>query len=140
MNKEDWGDPIEMRAPMLIDYVGCVVVGRYLGSTLVHHREDDRTSKIHSVVLADGFADLPDEFKDGEEIRFWGSYDLDEKLRRVRTDHSVRIEYTGKEKLSGAREMKIFEVRLSKKNGNGQPVSPCEYDETNPPPPEDVPF
>ena len=79
-------------------------------------------------------------FAEGDECRFWGSYDLDDKLRRVPLGVLVRIAYTGSQKLSGARTMKVFEVRVAK-GFSEEPSSPSskDYDEQNPPPPE-TPF
>lgn len=131
--KDEWGKPIEVATPISIDSEGCLVVGRYYGAVEVSHRESERKSKIHSVILLEKIAFPNGEvLNQGDECRFWGSYDLDEKLRRVLEGEKIRIAYIGMEKLSGNREMKIFEVRVSKEK-------PRDYDEKNPPPAE-TPF
>jgi len=127
--EDEWGKPIELPAPISIDQDGCVVIGNYAGATTITHREDGRKSQIHSVDLLSGYV-LPNgspTMAIRDECRFWGSYDLDEKLRRVVVGQKVRIAYVGTDKLSGGREMKIFEVR---------PAVMSQEDERNPPPPE----
>lgn len=115
MSEERWNEPIEPMAPIPIDVDGLVVIGTYLGSSDVQLRESKRDSKIHSVVL-EGETAMPtgETLPAKTEFRFWGSYDLDEKLRRVPIRRTVRIVYVGKEELPGEREMKRFEVRVAK--------------------------
>ena len=123
---DDWGEPIEPRAPIKIDAEGCVVVGKYTGviAEVEQKRDTDRKSKIHGVLLEVGTAlvgkGIPEGYvwDSGDECRFWGSFDLDDKLRLVPVGSRVRIAYTGNDSLSGGRTMKRFEVRTSKVNGD----------------------
>lgn len=130
---DEWNDPIEQVPPISIDNDGCIVVGMYTGTLEVRHRETGRKSRIHSVNVLEGC--VPREhFSEGDECRFWGCYDLDEKLRRVLEGSKVRIAYGGMQKLSGGRDMKVFDVRTAKSDEREPP-----HDERNPPPPE-TPF
>lgn len=123
MAENEWGKAIEVKAPISIDRDGCIVVGRYYGVVEVSHRcrpfESDRKSKIHSVILLENSVFPNGEvLNQGDECRFWGSYDLDEKLWRVVEGEKIKIAYVGPawRKLSGGREMKIFEVRVAKES------------------------
>ena len=139
--KDEWNDPIESKQPISIDDEGCVLIGSYLGSIESTQRDSndkERKSKIHTVTIAIGTALVPlpmGGFDEGDECRFWGSYDLDDKLRRVSLGDRVRIAYIETQKLSGARTMKVFEVRTAK--GSLSSIlsdSARGHDERNPPP------
>lgn len=147
--KDEWNDPIESKQPISIDDEGCVVVGSYLCSSEITQRDSsgrERKSNIHTVVIAIGTALAPlpmGGFVEGDECRFWGSYDLDDKLRRVSLGVRVRVAYIETRNLSGGRTMKVFEVRTAKGSSSSSSSSPSDStgdsDERNPPPPE-TPF
>ena len=140
-----WGEPIEPKRPVSIDDEGVVIVGLYLGATGFEQHDaagKPRKSKIHSVKVREGFRFLPlpmGGFHEGDEFRFWGSYDLDDKLRRVPGGALVRIAYQHSDKLSGGRTMKVFEVRMASgreqvKENQEVDGPPSWTDERNPPP------
>lgn len=107
-----WGEPIEPGKPVAIDTDGIVVAGKYIGFSSFLQEGTARESRIHEVELSETGWHVPgDNYQPGDSFRFWGSYDLDQKLRRVEDGEVVRIEYKGKEELPGGREMKRFEVR-----------------------------
>lgn len=118
MGDQRWGEPIEQGKPVAIDSEGTVVVGRYL-EYQSFLQEGKRESRIHEVELGEGFHIVSAagvSLAVGDSFRFWGSYDLDQKLRRIEHGELVRIEFKGLEELSAAgdgkaREMKRFEVR-----------------------------
>ena len=134
--KTDWGEPVEIGAPVAIDFPGCVVAGYYVGASEVTTKTESgqkRKSTIHSLSLHIETMLVGQEpavlWEPGDVFRFWGSYDLDQKLKVVPVGHLIKITYLKKEKLSGDRAMKMFEVRLAK-----EPTQ--TYDELNPPPPD----
>lgn len=132
----DWGKPIEPAKPITIAELGIVVMGEFCGSEGFINSQSGEQSKIFEVCLAAG-ARVP-EFREGDYLRFWGTKDLEQKLRRVQVRDSVRIEFKGMMELSGDKQMKVFEVRRAPAAGGGdrRPWSdgapPPEDDDTPP--------